>query len=442
MSEGNLAQLLVSLTLVLVIAHVLGQLAQRLHQPRVAGELLGGLLLGPTVLGFFAPDLTHRLIPAVGPVSTVLGGAEQLGMLMLMFLAGTEVRRLFPQGNRKAVTMVVVVGMIIPFAATLLGLNLFEINSVSGPAENRSALILVIASAVAVTSIPVISRIMLDLGILNTAFAGVVLSVAVIEDVVLYVVISVALGLANDSERSMVGLPELVGMSPGIGMGFYYVVATLLFLFAAAVLLPRAANPMMKRIVVANISPFGATTLCAVLTTAMAATASLVGVQPMFGAFVAGILIARLESENQVTLSAQYRSFASAFFLPLYFAAVGLELDLVNNLALGFTATLFVLASGVKLVSAYLGGRLGGKRRTPALHLAVALNARGGPGIVLANLSFDSGIVNAEGFTALIILAVGTSLLAGGWLRLALERGSPLEDPPLRSQRSGLDQAG
>lgn len=428
MSDSDLSQLLVSLTVVLVIAHLCGYAAQRLYQPRVAGELLGGLLLGPTVLGFFAPGLARGLVPEGGPVAGALHGIEDLGMLMLMFLAGTEVRRLLPRGNRRVVVSIVAFGMIIPFAVALIGLRVVDLSMLTGPAQSRTAIVLIIASAITVTSIPVISRIMLDLGILNTSFARIVLAVAIAEDVVLYVVISVALGLAR-SGQTLVGLPQLLGLEAEASMAVYYVVATVAFLFVAVVLLPKAATPLFRQGgVVGTLSGFGSTTLCITLTFALASAASTLGVQPMFGSFVAGILVARMETGTRANISSQYRSFAVALFLPLYFAAVGLDLDLINNLDIVFTVLLLAIASVVKLLSVYVGGRIGGQSRWPSVHLAVALNARGGPGIVLANLAYDAGIVNAEGFTALILLAVGTSLIAGGLLRVAVDRGSRLTD--------------
>ncbi|MDH5223586.1 MAG: cation:proton antiporter, partial [Actinomycetota bacterium] len=179
----ELARLLLALTLLLVTAHSVGYLAKRFGQPRVIGEIVGGLLLGPTVLGALAPGLHDQVFPPTGPVPFVLDAMYQLGLLLLMFSAGSEIRSSFQADERRTVIAVTVTGMIVPFLVGLGFVALLPAGAHIGAAGDRTAFVLVFALAIAVTSIPVISRIMFDLGILETAFARIVLAVAVVEDV-------------------------------------------------------------------------------------------------------------------------------------------------------------------------------------------------------------------------------------------------------------------
>ena len=195
----ELARLLLALTLLLVAAHTVGYLANRIGQPRVIGEILGGLLLGPTVLGALAPGLHDQVFPATGPVPIVLDAMYQLGLLLLMFSAGSEIRSSFRPDERRTVAAVTVTGMVVPFLVGLGFVALLPEGAHIGTAGDRSAFVLVFALAIAVTSIPVISRIMFDLGILETAFARIVLAVAVLEDVPIYVLLAIALGLVASS---------------------------------------------------------------------------------------------------------------------------------------------------------------------------------------------------------------------------------------------------
>jgi Kef-type K+ transport system membrane component KefB len=191
----ELAHVLLALGLLLAAAHGFGHAMIRLHQPRVIGEIIGGLLLGPTLLGALAPGVESALFPSSGSVPAVLDAIYQLGLLFLMFAAGSEMRTFFDRRERKALTSISVVGMLLPFAAGLAAVYALNLQSLHGSAATDPAFILVFGIAVAITSIPVISRIMLDLGILDTSFARIVLGVAVVEDIVLYVLFAIALGL-------------------------------------------------------------------------------------------------------------------------------------------------------------------------------------------------------------------------------------------------------
>ncbi|MDA2804975.1 cation:proton antiporter [Nocardiopsis suaedae] len=432
MSDTDLLSLLVALSVLLLSVHALGTLAERLRQPRMTGELGGGLILGPTVLGALAPQAHGALFPDTGPVATAFGAIEHLGMLMLMFLAGAEVRRLLPRENRRVTAWIVVLGLAVPFGVGLAALQVVDLGGLAGPAADPVALSLVVASAIAVTSIPVISRIMLDLGILGTSFGGVVLASAVAEDVVLYVVIAVALGLAHAHGDGLTGLPGLLGIDSVPAMSAYYVLTTVALFVCMLTVVPRLAAAALhragKRSGGRAHTPGAAGVTGVLLVVVCAAGASLLGVQPMFGAFLAGVLAARIEEASGAAIAGELRAFALAFFIPLYFGSIGLGLDLGRDLLLGFTVLFIALACAVKLASVYAGARLGGEAPGGALNLAFAMNARGGPGIALAWLAYEAGIVNAQLFTTLIVLAVVTSVMAGAWLRRVLARGRPLRE--------------
>ncbi|WP_017540657.1 cation:proton antiporter [Nocardiopsis halophila] len=431
MNDTDLLFLLVGLSVLLLAVHALGAVAERLGQPRMTGELGGGLVLGPTVLGALAPQAHGALFPDTGPVAAAFDAIEQLGMLMLMFLAGAEVRRLLPKENRKVTAWIVAMGLVVPFGIGLAALQVVGLDGLAGPASDPVALSLIVASAVAVTSIPVISRIMLDLGILGTSFGGVVLASAVAEDVVLYVVIAVALGLAQVHGEELTGLPGLLGITSVPAMSVYYVLTTVALFVCMMTVVPRLATAILERMgnrrgERPRRTPGAAGVAGVLLVLVCASGASLLGVQAMFGAFLAGVLAARIEEASGTAVAGELRAFALAFFIPLYFGSIGLGLDLGSDLLLGFTVLFTALACAVKLASVYAGARLGGEGPGGALNLAFAMNARGGPGIALAWLAYEAGIVNAQLFTTLIILAVVTSVMAGAWLRRVLARGRPL----------------
>ncbi len=417
LETADIAHLLIALTLLVVAAHALGHLFATLRQPPVIGEILGGLLLGPTVLGSVAPGVAEALFPESGVTATVLGATYYLGLLLLMFLAGGEVRVHAAPEERKTVLAVTTLGLLLPFCAGILIVRMLDHADFSGPHGSPATFALVFGIAIAVTSIPVISRIMLDLGILYTAFARVVLTVAVLEDIVLYVVLAVVLGLVQAQSEDTYGLWALFGVDSVVLSAAYYVVTTLLF-FAAFLtkgadifrwLAGSRVNLLEKR----NPTAFRFVFLLMLGLCCVA-----LGINPIFGALMAGLSASRADAtveEARRTWDALKR-FSLAFFVPVYFAVVGLQLDLVRHLDVLFFLWFFLVACVVKSLSVWLGAWLAGESRSSSINLAVAMNARGGPGIVLATVTFSAGIINESFFTALVLLSIFTSQIAGFWL--------------------------
>jgi Kef-type K+ transport system membrane component KefB len=429
LSNDEVARFLGALGLLLALAHLFGYLFKRFHQPQVIGEIVGGLVLGPTVLGTLLPGLKEWAFPDTGPTAAVLAAVYQLGLLLLMFSAGTEIRSSFRPGERKTVGIVTLTGTVLPLAAGFVVMAVVDPAGLAGPSSQPAALGLVFAIAIAVTSIPVISRIMYDLGILDTAFARIVLSVAVLEDILLYVLLAIALALVQRSEANVFGLPELLGIDPSSPLGTgYYVLATLALFTLLLVLGPptlrlgvRSRFNVLKRA-----SPIASQILVLFAVTGIA---MFLGVTPVFGAFVAGIVAATSLGERAVQARGSIRDFSFAFFIPVYFAIVGLRLDLIREFDLLFFLGFLLFASAAKALSVYLGSRMSGEGPSAARNLAVALNARGGPGIVLASVSLDAGIISEEFYSALVMLAILTSLVAGSWLERVVRKGITPLDP-------------
>jgi len=426
-TNEEIARLLLALALLLIFAHTFGLIFARFRQPRVIGEILGGLLLGPTALGAIAPDLQSAIFPATGAAHIALETVYQLGLLLLMFSAGAEIRSSFQKGERRTVAFIGVTGTALPFAAALLFLVVVDLGSFRGPAATDASFALVFGIAIAITSIPVISRIMLDLGILETSFARIVLAVAVLEDVLLYVLLAVALGLVSGATGDTFGLPSLLGIEPGSAANVaYHVVVTLALLGSCLWLGPQLFGRVFRFL--RHTVKRGSAIAFELVFMLLLATASIfLGIVPLFGAFIAGIVVATA-GRNATAAAENVKALSLAFFVPVYFAVVGLRLDLIHNLDLVFLAGFVAFACVVKCLSVYVGAWAAGERRSSALNLAVAMNARGGPGIVLASVAFDALIIDERFYAALVLLAVLTSLAAGSWLEHVVRSGRPLRE--------------
>ncbi len=429
LTPEDITRLLVALALILSAAHALGYVFTRLGQPRVIGEILGGLALGPTGLGAMFPELARAIFPEGGPVPLVLDATYQLGLLLLMFAAGAEIRAAFHPGERRTVTAVTVTGTLLPL---LVGFGLFSTwrpEGIRGSAGTDASLLLVFAIAIAVTSIPIISRILFDLGVLETSFARIVLAVAVIEDVILYVLLAVALGLGSQGP-SLHGLPEILSLDPsGIASVAYHGFATVGFLVVALMVGPWLYRRILKFRY--NVLKRGsAVAFQLVFMFGAVVAALLLGVVALFGAFVAGIVVASSSAKGAARAREEIRSFSFAFFIPVYFGVVGLRLDLIREFDLLFFLAFFALACTAKWASVYLGARLAGEDRGASVNLSFALNARGGPGIVLASVALDARIISETFYSTLVLLAIITSLLAGLWLERVVRSGGTLRRGP------------
>lgn len=419
---SDLAHLAAALVLLLAAAHGCGFLFRLFRQPVVIGEVIGGLLLGPTLLGRLLPGWSDWVFRENLPTVTVLGAIYQLGLLLLMFSSGAEIRSLFRKGEGKTVALITLTGTALPLLLGLVLLRFVDTAPYLGPAQSETAFALVFAIGLAVTSIPVISRILYDLELLETSFARIVLSAAVVEDILLYILLAVALSLVGQGDGGVFGVPGMLGLQGASYAGLaYYTSVPLIFLVLSVFIGPvlyRWASGLRFNLV----SQGNSIGHLLVILLFMAGLTASLGVTPMFGALMAGIVTSQGAEEAEPPRRV-IAKFSFAFFIPVYFAMVGLKLDLVHSFSPRFFLLLLVFACTVKALSIYLGARLAGEERTSAVNLAVAMNARGGPGIVLASLAYEAQIVNEGFYAILVMLSLVTSLFAGSWLDFAVRRG-------------------
>ena len=413
MSNSDLTSVLFILLLLVGLAQLLGWLFIKMRQPKVIGEILAGIVVGPALIGRL-PWATG-LGEATAHHGNLLSFVYWLGLLLLMFLSGAETQQLFTRAERHEVGWLAIVGTGIPF---ILGLTFgpwLVGPALAGPNGNRISLIIVLAVGVAVTSVPVVSKIFADLKILHTRFARLVLGVAVLEDIVLWLALAVATALAGKTVLN----PRQMS---------YHLVSTVVFFVLGLTIVPRVIKRINKSRfnVLARQSPV-AYTLAVLL--AYCVVAGALDVSLVFAAFLAGFAVVHKKRRIFAEALDAISKVSFAFFIPVYFAIVGLKLDLIRGLSLWMVLA-FVLGSCIiKIASVSLAGRFAGFRGLDLINLAITTNARGGPGIVLASVAFDAGIISAKFYTTLVLAAVLTSQFAGAWLDYVLRKGWPLLTP-------------
>ncbi len=410
LSDASLTRVLFAVVLLLATAHAVGYVCQRLAGiPKVIGEIAGGLLLGPTVLGALSPDAYRWLFQAFASEGELIAMISWIGLVLLMFISGFEIQKSIDKHDRRLIAAMLAGSTALPFLVGWFLPRFYDFSAFLGPRSNMLSFTLIIASAVAVTSIPVISKIFLDLDIVRTRFAKIVLATATIEDMILWIALALATAVASRQELSVSTVASKVLLT----LGFFAV---------ALLLMPRLfewAHRSRLNVLVKS----SATGYVLLLCFAFAAIASILNVNIIFGAFLAGIVVGMTRDTNIAATQVSIKEMSLGFFTPFYFAVVGLKLDLIHHFDLPFFADFLVVAVVIKTLGTLFPARVAGLPWLTSLNFGIAMNARSGPGIVLATVAFDLGLINDTLFSVLVLLAIVTSLMAGYWLRFVLGRG-------------------
>lgn len=424
LSNLELTRFFFALVLLLFAAHSTAVVLDRLLRvPRVIGEIMGGLLLGPTVLGYFSPGIHDWVFNAFEAEGKLLSLVSWFGLTLLMFVSGFEIERSFSEEDRNIAVGLLIGATAIPFLVGLLVASyLYDFSRYLGTNSTPVSMSILIGLALAVTSIPVISKIFIDLGVIDSRFAKIILATSTVEDVALLALLTIATGLAG---------PEIVSLSLIIST----VLMTTAFLALVLLVMPRLVRSTMSSrlsVVITSWPIRFALFICF----AFVAVASLLNINIVFGAFLAGVTVGALPKEIFGNARRHIRSMAMSFFVPIYFGIVGLKLDLARQFEPLFVLGFILFAASVTIVGALTVGKLMGRDWLSSLNLAIVTSAKGGPGIVIATVAFDLGLITETFFVALVLTAIVTSLIAGYWLRFVLSRGWTLlkaEGPPKKA---------
>jgi Kef-type K+ transport system membrane component KefB len=407
----TLTRFFIAILLLLISAHFFGSFFSRFRMPKVVGEIFGGLIFGPTLFGHFSPSLYQTIFLNQGQL---LSAIYWLGLVLLMFSSGFEIERSFDKKDKRAITALVIGTTMVPFIFGWISTYFFDLEKIVGPENNILSLKLIVVVAIAVTSIPVISKIFLDLGIIHTRFAKITLATATIHDIILWVFVSIATGLVSSKVLSVRDIS-------------IHVIVSVLFFVTVLVFIPKLikfiGQSKFDRMAASNGPAFSI--LILLLFTVMA---SLLEVNLVFGAFLAGIVVNFIKSSQMDDAKLHIKKFSMAFFIPIYFAVVGIKLDLIHHLDAFFLVAFILFAVTVQTIAVLLTAKFLKYNWLSSANLAIVLNDRGGPCIVLASVAFDLGIISESFFVTLILLAIVTSLTAGSWLKYVLNNGWQLLD--------------
>ena len=397
--------LLLQLAGLLLLARGLSELMRRLRQPAVIGELLAGIVLGPTILGHFFPGIEAAVFPPTTRQFHLLEVVSWLGMVLLLLLTGleTDVRTMRSLG--RAAVAVSLGGMLVNLTlGGLLGWFMPE-QLLTNPA-NRPIFSAFLATALAITAMPVVAKILIDLQLIRRNVGVVILSAGVLDDTTGWLVLSVIAGIAAAGAFS----PRKLGIT--IAGLVVYIGAMRFLVYPTFTKLLRYVN---ERVQLAGAD----VTLILVFTFLSAAATEFVGVHAVFGAFVMGLLIRQTPRVRAASLHS-IETFVLSALSPIFFAFVGLKVDLWALASWQLPTIVIGAAVLGKLIGCYSGARFGGLRHWESLAVGIGMNARGAMELVVALIGLSLGLLTAEMYSTIVLVAVVTSFMTPLLLRLVM----------------------
>ncbi len=377
------------------------------------GEILAGILLGPTALGRVAPGVCAWIFPQSGAPRSMLEGSW-LAVVLLLVVASLDVDLNVVRKRGRTALLTSVLGIALPLAGGVaLGLVLPDSDLVDP--SRRWMFASLIGVALSISALPVIAKTLLDLGLYKTDLGLLVMASAIADDIVGWLAFALLLGPLRG------GRLELASFGKTLALGALLCVALLVVgrramdrLLARLEMQPHTAGGRVIAIVIA----------AALLT---AGVTQAIGIHAVFGGFLVGVAVGdspRLTERTHVVIE----DFVMHVFAPVLFASLGLRIDFAAAFDLRLCVLFLAVASVAKVVGCSLGARGGGLAWREAIAVGFGLNARGAMGILLALVALDAGVIRPQIFVALVVMAIGTSLLSGPVMKRLLLRDDPEED--------------
>lgn len=400
LTDNEITMTLIALACLLAGAFLTGKLFEKMQAPKVVGEIIGGMLFGGTFLGAVMPELMEGIFNSFSEEGKVLNIFYQLGLSFLMFSSGYNTKIDLEKKNARIFISLFIGSTVIPMLAGLPFVGVFEPYFI-GEANNYVAFLLVFIIGIAITSIPVISKIFFDMRIINTRFANVVLTASTLQDLCLWILLNTAIDIAQSEELNIGSMSVVI------------------FLTLALFLLVHFIGRKLEAVDI-RIDNSSFMQLCFISLFVIVAALSYLKINIMYSAFLTGYLIRSItnKDKNAEEKVKCITDFSFSFFVPVYFALVGIQLNLLHNFSLVRFCIFFLLAFALEWVGTVLLLIVATKlKRKVIWNFGITMNARGGPGIVLATVAYNYGIINVEFFTVLILTTMLSSLIAGYWLR-------------------------
>lgn len=409
MNAPDFEKFALQITVMLIAALFFGQIMRRFKQPVVLGEMIGGIILGPTIVGMLFPEFFTWLFRSSESVAVVRDASIKLGMLFYLFIAGLDINISDVRTFGTKALAIGAVGTLLPIGVGVAIVYLLT-SSFWGTVVEAHFLsfALFIGMNLGNAAIPVLSRILMDLGLLKQNIGSVIMSSAIIDDLINWTLFAIVLSdITPAGDHGEMSLPASI-------------ILNILF-FIAVLIIGRWLSPYALRWARRNVAwPSGFIAFTALVILISSSVAENLGIHAFMGAFLAGIAV-RQNNEEAKEAHDVITHFVLSFFAPIYFVSMGMAANFVTSFYLPMVLVLLVSATVSKVGAVLLGARLAGMPvNRESLAIGFGLNARGATGIILANVGLAAGLIDERIFVACVIMAISTSLMAGPMMKWLL----------------------
>jgi Kef-type K+ transport system membrane component KefB/nucleotide-binding universal stress UspA family protein len=418
------------LVVLILVGRLLGEVMLRFKQPAVMGQLIAGLMLGPSLFGAILPDWQHALFPAAKEQKAILDGIAQFGILLLLLLTGMEIDLKLVRQTGRASIFASLAGIAVPFAC---GVALGELlpDSILPDPGKRLITALFLGTALSIASVKIVATVIREMNFTRRTVGQVILAAAIIDDTVGWIITAIIFSLALQGQVDAFSVAKSV-------------LGTLIFMGLSFTIGRRVVFSIIRWVNDTFVSEFAVITAILLIMCVMATITDLIGVHTVLGAFVAGILI----GESPILtrhIDEQLRGLIIAFFMPVFFGTAGLHADLTilkDPAILALTAGLIAVASLGKFGGAFVGGKLGGLTFPESLALGSGMNARGSTEVIVATIGLSMGALNPNLFTMIVTMAAITTMAMPPTLRWALARIPMRKEEKQRLEREEMEARG
>ncbi|MDX5340538.1 MAG: cation:proton antiporter [Cyclobacteriaceae bacterium] len=402
LNHKEVINLLLQLAVVLIMARVFAEIARNLKQPAVVGEIIAGIILGPTILGNLAPEFQLGLFHSHEMTNIALDGVVQISVVLLLFIAGIEVELhvVWSQGKNAlkialtSMALPIIAGFVVAYAfPEFLGVNI----------NDRVVASTFFGLAISITALAVVARVLMDLNLFKTKTGLLIIASAMIVDVVGWIIFSVILSLSE-------GGSEGLGVWPTIGLTLLF---TVFMMTLGKALINRVLPWTNKKLA----WPGGLLSLSLAICFLAASFTEFIGIHAIFGAFIIGVALGDSEHLTEKAKEILHQ-FINNIFSPIFFVSIGLKVNFIESFDLGVVGVVVIVGFLTKMFGAYLGGILAGSKKNKALVIGFGMSTRGSMDIILGLIALESGMVSESLFIGIVILALLSSIIAGplmGW---------------------------
>lgn len=401
--ENVLLVVLVQLAVIIAAARVFGMLFRRFGQPQVCGEIAAGLILGPSLFGRFFPEISTKIFsPTVNPIFSIM---SQVGLVLLMFLIGMEFEFGHLKTNRRAAVSVSLAGIILPFSLGLwLGYYMHDALHLESQPLHFA---LFMATAMSITAIPILGRIMVELQLNRTVLGSLTITSAAIDDAMGWILLAIVTAITQ-SKFDPWKFATMIGSVLAFGALMFFIVRPLAIAWITTSLRRNGGTLSLNTLAVLLIVVF----ISAICT-------NLIGIFSIFGAFLFGAILYD-QTELVAAIRARLSDFVTVFFLPIFFTYTGLRTDIgsMSGGELWFLCGLVLLAATVgKLGGCTLAAKWNGFNWQDASMIGIMMNTRALMELIVINIGFELGIIPKTVFFMLVFMAIFTTYMTAPIMR-------------------------